>query len=106
MLRGILPRSHALILCTGGAGSGDSNCLYDVRLDREQTEYVMESQLKEADSLIKKANEWIKDVRPHANSIQDSTTRNPVVKLFTIIEFQNQALEKLRDAIEEISNPR
>jgi predicted house-cleaning noncanonical NTP pyrophosphatase (MazG superfamily) len=65
-----------------------------------------ESQLKEADSLIKKADKWIKDVRPHANSIQDATTKNPVVKLFTIIEFQNQALEKLREAIEEISNPR
>jgi hypothetical protein len=56
--------------------------------------------LEEAAALIKKADQWIKDVRGYANAIQDQGVRNPVVKLFTIVEFQNQALEKLRLAIE------
>ena len=56
--------------------------------------------LEEAAALTKNADQWIKDTRGRANAIQNQSVNFAVVKLFAIVEFQNQALEKLRLGIE------
>jgi hypothetical protein len=59
---------------------------------------------EDATALISKADQWIKDTRQFANAIQDSQTKNAIVKVYQIIEFQNQALEKLRQKIDSKSD--
>jgi hypothetical protein len=48
-----------------------------------------------------KVSSFIKNTRSWANSLQDAETKVAVAKLFQIAEFQNEALEKLRQMVEE-----
>jgi acetylornithine/succinyldiaminopimelate/putrescine aminotransferase len=59
-----------------------------------------ESHLKEAANSIKKAYEWIKDIRGQGTMLNETVPS----KLFQIAQFQNQALEKLLLAIENLEN--